>query len=223
MTELRRFGVQNKLDRMWTLTCRPSEMRYGPHGRRAMKRRVEGFVRQLRKQLVGESFAYAYVFEECDGKRCGECKGEWDRGALVLDGEGHLLSGPAHHHGQWHVHLLVGQFLPHAEVAQLWGYGYVQYRKFDGGSKREGARAAASYGAKYVGKGFGKGEALMGQHRYERAQGFAVRCSRRAVSTLRDALASVHESFGGEAPSWAWSSSSSTGWRGPPAMAMGWR
>jgi hypothetical protein len=194
-TELRRFCVQNKLSRLWTFTCRVEEQVRGVDGRRVMVERVEALVRSMREELVGgDAFAYAYVFEECKA-------------------------------GQWHVHMAVGRYFDHGAVGRVWGHGFVfvrDHRSRVSTGLREQARGCASYLAKYCSKGFGRGEALQGQHRYERAQGFGVRCVRRSFMTRHEAYGAALAAFDHEPPSWAWSSSSLEDWRGPPIECMAW-
>lgn len=94
------------------------------------------------------------------------------RGAYVLGWE-------RHQSGAWHVNVLIGARLEHADVARAWALGNVwvsRFRSKHGESGRDASRRAAAYVAKYVSKEFLTIDG--GVHRYEVAQGFAVRLER---------------------------------------------
>lgn len=123
-------------------------------------------------------------------------------------------------HG-WHVHCLVDRYVPQERLQALWGLGIVDVRKIRSktGGGRESARVAARYAAKYVAKDSER-ERPLGEHRYLRCQGMAIKILEiegswpdmiRALSTL--SLGHV---------SWIWFSGHDPEWTGPPTLAVRW-
>lgn len=194
-TQVRRYCVANRLYRMWTLT-------YGAEkGPRAtthdqVVRDIGVFVKALRKAMPGSPrFAYVWVPE------------------LHKDGV------------HYHVHFLVDRFIPRPVMERAWAHGYVGTPKArdKSGQRIQGkgaVRRAAGYASKYVGKAYE--DRTAGGHRYECAQGFqpvSLEIRAEQLTTFRGIAAAW---FGGEAPSWAWSSSSVEAWTGPPVHMWGW-
>lgn len=148
-TVLRRYATSNRLRYLWVLTFAPSgEEGLGEYDLARCKRRTALFVKRGLREALGY------------------------RGPYVIGWERHKS-------GAWHVNVLVGERLDHAAVRDEWGRGFVwvsRFRSRHGESQRDGARRAAAYVAKYVTKEFA--DLPPGVHRYEVAQGFAVRSVR---------------------------------------------
>jgi hypothetical protein len=89
----------------------------------------------------------------------------------------YVIGWERHKSGAWHANVLVSRYIDHAELERAWGRGFVWISRFAGAGGRDGARKAARYVAKYVAKDL-DGIAERGSHRYEIAQGFAVRVVR---------------------------------------------
>lgn len=156
-------------------------------------RDVNAFVRRLREHF-GEAVPFAYVLElHKDGKR-------------------------------WHVHMAVApRFIAHGVLERLWGHGLVKYddrRKKVVGARNQ-ARALAGYLCKYIGKAWD--HVPPGSHRYEVAQGFAVRKLRRRVRTFHDAARRVRTVYVGVGDQVEeWSLEDDAEWRGPPCRGWTW-
>ena len=130
-------------------------------------------------------------------------------------------------HG-WDVNALVDRRYAHAEMTALWGHGHVWVSDWrrkvrqPGRSRREVARAAATYVAKYIGKYVGVGGVPDGAHRYEVSEGFqpaVVRVSGGSPALVRARLLVLAD---GEAPRYEWSSSGQPDWQGPPVGFLSW-
>jgi hypothetical protein len=198
-SRLRRYSVRNHLRVMWTLTymcttCKVAEgcvcgLASQPGSRAEVREHVNRFVTRLRNTMRLDAFPYAYVVER------------GSRGTRRL--HVHLLSPPGHHE----------------DVMELvWGHGTVDMAfRADGVGGREGARRAAAYAAKYVGKALGDEDPAWA-HSYERSQGFNV----------REVKARCQEMWDGLELAAAWLGSGvevtrSLDWEdyyGPPAWAM---
>jgi hypothetical protein len=194
-TQVRRYCVANRLFRMWTLTYGADK---GPRATThdQVVNDLGNFVRQLRKSFPGApKFAYVWVPE------------------LHKDGV------------HYHVHFLVDRFIPHSVMEKAWGHGWVGVPK---GKDRHGqqirgkgaTRRAAGYASKYVGKAYEDRSA--GRHRYECAQGFQPVSLEIRAEQLTSFLGIASAWFGGQVPSWTWSSSSNPAWTGPPVHLWGW-
>jgi len=154
-----------------------------------VKRDVNAFMDEWRILKGGEAFPYAYVLE------------------LHADGE------------RWHVHVAVPkEYMDKHRLQAAWGHGLVHFDDSRRGtrrgvSEREGARRLASYLAKYMGKSLGD-DRERGEHRYEVAQGFAVRRVSMRFATLDGAVRWLSGQDGG---GWvlAWMSSDIDQWDGP--------
>jgi hypothetical protein len=120
-------------------------------------------------------------------------------------------------HG-WHAHGGLPWWVAHAELAALWGHGFVHIRRFKGrtGTRPglDAARQVGRYIAKYAGK---DNEAIPpGRQRYRVRHGYqpeAVRVYLGHPEDVPGALAWLLE----DEPSYRWSSSGSPEWTGPPA------
>jgi hypothetical protein len=105
-------------------------------------------------------------------------------------------------HG-FHVHLLLGKYVPKVDLERAWGLGFVDVRKIktkhSGG--RADARTAASYLAKYVRKTFEEGGTVStGRHRYGCARGYQVVCRSWVAMSTAQAIGQCAKIFYGEAP-----------------------
>jgi hypothetical protein len=115
-----------------------------------------------------------------------------------------------------HVNYVVNRFVDQRGLQRLWGHGHVWIERFKGnGSRRENARAAARYAAKYIAK---SPVADAGQHRYEVAQGFQPATVRVRAYGRGVAVWAACRALGSEAPAYLWDSASDREWRGPPAI-----
>lgn len=127
-------------------------------------------------------------------------------------------------HG-WHVHMaLPGRHFSHQRMFELWGHGFVHYRRSkdlgEGGPGRGGrqqARRVAAYLSKYLVKDMQPGR---GRHGYEVGQDFAVRAR---VFRMVPKLSNVRRLL----DHWGlghlhWSCSDTwPGWNGPPTYSIG--
>jgi hypothetical protein len=126
-------------------------------------------------------------------------------------------------HG-WHVNLFLRRRLPHAEMAQLWGHGFVWAKDWTRDNRVKGAtflerlRAGATYGAKYASKDWDAEMLDGGAHRYERAEGYepvAVLAEVGSVGAgVRLALAHL------AGPAHVWWSSDADDWVGPECAVV---
>lgn len=176
-TRLRRYSVANRLRYLWVLTLAPDDCSHYPCQHvtdlRLVKRQVASFVKRGLRAELGYDAAYAVGYER-------------------------------HRSGAWHINLLVSRRLPHRSVEVAWWRGNVwveRFRSRPGESMRDSARRAAAYVAKYVSKEFDG--AAPGVHRYEVAQGFAVRVVRvfaLSASGVIEACESGREVYRFDAP-----------------------
>jgi hypothetical protein len=116
-----------------------------------------------------------------------------------------------------HVHLGVPFRFDQGLLGDLWGKGFVwcSDKKPKGAPNVAGARIAADYLSKYVGKAFEVAE--FGSHRYECAQGFDVTKYSIPFSTPGDGFTFGAELFPGTM-SYFWSSDQEPEWEGPPVL-----
>lgn len=147
-TRLRRYAVANRLTYLWVLTFAPDAGGVQEFDLRAAKRATSAWVRYGLRDALGYQGAYVIG---------------WER----------------HKSGAWHVNVLLGARIDHRLLEVAWGHGNVWvslFRARPGEGGRDLARRASAYVAKYVAKEFA--EAGRYVHRYEVAQGFAVRVVR---------------------------------------------
>lgn len=204
--EMRLYMVANGLRYMWVLTLAGSGL-HGADGRREIMRRVGRFVRLLRESRGGAEFPYLYSPELHPGG-----------------------------HG-WHVNFFVASRMDQGRMAALWGQveadgdapcgfvwvkDWVRKNRRKGASAREGIRNAARYGAKYASKDWAQEVLVGGQHRYEKAQGFAPKVVGRWGHTRDRIVWELLAVFQGVLPAETWRSEEAEGWRGPPVMCMRW-
>lgn len=159
----------------------------------AVREDIGDFFRRLRSS-VGKDFAYAWVTE-------------WHPG-------GHGI----------HVHFAVGRYVKVAVIREAWGRVIVDIRRRSdlrmGGGEEEEARHAARYMAKYLRKGF-EDEGLLGQHRFDVAQGFRPRLERLEGRSMADVTAKASDRIGYQ-PSYIWRSRDAKEWFGPSALWLSW-
>lgn len=140
-------------------------------------------------------------------------------------------------HG-WHVHCaLPGLHFSHKRMGELWGHGFVHYRKAKdffagdddgqgdelGGGRggRQDARRLSKYLAKYMAKDMDPGKR---RHGYEVGEGFSVRVRTFRLLPSLSAVRKLVNHLGLGELSWH-SSDIWKGWEGPPmyVLAEGWR
>ena len=139
-------------------------------------------------------------------------------------------------HG-WHVNFFVPLRLPHAEVANLWGHGFVFVTDFASSMKgpkgeplglcrspRDGLRRAAHYGCKYAQKDWSPEHVGARNHRYEVAQGFAPQKISRWVQGPREAEQLVDAALSNDERSYLqrWDSNDDPDWLRPPIRTWRW-
>jgi hypothetical protein len=175
--------------------------------RREVMRLVSEFARRLRASRAGKAIPYWYSPELHPGG-----------------------------HG-WHVNFFVAEWMAHAEVAALWGHGYVWATDFAKARRapkgeplglcltpREGWRRAARYGCKYSQKDWSPEHVGPANHRYEVAQHFAPKKVRHWVRDKADA----EQLIGLLVPEDArkhlsvWDSNDEREWPGPPIRTWRW-
>lgn len=123
-----------------------------------------------------------------------------------------------------HVHVGLAEYIAKAELAALWGHGFVDVRLVRSGSRgsdSDRARRAARYLSKYVGKAF-DAVSVIGCHRYEVAQGFQPRQETMVFGSELEARQWASTLMGGETPSHVWYSSEVEDWQGPPTEVAFW-
>jgi hypothetical protein len=166
----------------------------GCHDPRQVRADVGGFFKRLRGELGGTPFAYLWV-------------PEWHPG-------GHGL----------HLHFAVGRYIKQSLIRDAWGLGHVHIKLLGdlpvGSGSLEEARLAARYLAKYAAKTL-DGERVLGQHRYEVAQGFKPRAVSLEGTTADDVIDQASVLMGAR-PEQEWRSSRGDGWRGPPSCWVAW-
>lgn len=171
----RRYAQRNRLVVMWVLTF-AGEGLHGPEGRAEAMRAVADYVRRMRA-TYGD-VAYLYSPELHPGG-----------------------------HG-WHINLLLpAGYREKHEMERLWGQGFVHftdYRQDLKGGKRaslRGARQAARYATKYVGKDWGD---LLprGAHRYEVGQGHRVTTVGGTFRSVAEARSWLRSRLGAPAKVW---------------------
>lgn len=160
----------------------------------AHREHLAEFFRDLRAGLGGRAFPYAWV-------------PEWHP-------SGHGL----------HAHFAVGRFVDRSLIRDAWGRGFVSIKLLAdmpfGATARDEARRAAGYLAKYVGKAFAQRDVL-GQHRYDVAQGFQPHKERLFASSREELLELACERMGAR-PNRLWLSDDVVGWDRPPALWVSW-
>lgn len=126
-------------------------------------------------------------------------------------------------HG-WHVHMVVNRFVPKRLVGELWGHGFVDTRLIrprGDATEVAGARKAAAYVAKYLGKGEGEHTQPpheRGAQRYLRSEGLDI-VELLGEGHFSDLLRWAWESFP-QGVSWVWWSGNEHTWRGPPCLVL---
>jgi hypothetical protein len=167
----------------------------GCHDPVALRTHLAAFFRELRDGLDEGGFAYLWV-------------PQWHPG-------GHGL----------HAHFAVGRFVPRRLIESAWGHGFVHIKLLDGLPVGSGelaeARLAARYLARYVGRDVESERRLAGLHRYEVGQGFQPAKVECYGASAEDVIERA-SGYMGSSPERVWLSSSTEGWRGPPACWAQW-
>jgi hypothetical protein len=188
---VRRYCAANGLNRLGTLTYRGA----GCHDQRQVREHVGEFFRQLRSELGGKPFPYAWV-------------PEWHKTDHGL-----------------HLHFAVGQFIKRSLIEASWPHGWVHIKLIGdlpvGAGTVGEARVAAGYLSKYVGKAFEDTSRIDGLHRYDLAQGFTPRFER-ITGNSPDAVINAASQRLGSDPLLVWSSQDTPGWQGGPAIWAQW-
>ena len=160
---------------------------------RQLRRDVGKFFRRLRSGLGGGPMPYLWVPE------------------LHADG------------ARFHVHFGVSQYIHKTLIEEAWGHGFVDIGakgRRPGSSGIEGARRAARYLSKYVGKSIGAGS-MGGLHRYEVAQGFQPVPTLITGRSREETLATASKRMG-RPPDRLWTSDESQDWQGAPSVWASW-
>lgn len=128
--------------------------------------------------------------------------------------------------GRWHAEIGLGRYVPQKVLEQLWGHGFVSVHRYSDRHETrdevENARTVAAYLSKYVSKAFLEGERVMGEHRYEVAQGFQPVTEVFDVDDLAEGRELAIALFGGEVPRFVWSSADVKGFEGLPVRCGFW-
>lgn len=189
--KLRRYCAANRLNRLGTLTYRGT----GCHDQRRVRAHVGEFFRNLRAEMGGDAFAYAWV-------------PEWHKTDHGL-----------------HLHFAVGRYIKRALIEATWPHGFVHIRLIGdlpvGAGTLDEARKAAGYLSKYVAKSFEDSNRIDGLHRYDLAQGFAPKVER-ITGTSPDAVIAAASERVGHQPALRWSSRDVLDWQGGPAIWAQW-
>jgi hypothetical protein len=124
-----------------------------------------------------------------------------------------------HKSGALHVHMALGFYFPHAEMATLWGHGFVFVtdKRKRGECAQVGAVRAARYLSGYVKKEFD--ESPYGRRRYEVARGFKVTTYEVRRADLDDGQRYAESVFMCE-PAFVWDSRTCEDWAGPPVRVL---
>jgi hypothetical protein len=121
-------------------------------------------------------------------------------------------------HG-YHVHVAVpgGMFTDFFQLRRVWGHGRIRFDKNArrSGESRNDARRLAIYISKYLGKDVDD-DHNKGEHRYEPAQNFEIRTTRRWFPTFREADLFLRTRVRGERFEQVWSDYELEYWAGPP-------
>ena len=193
-TRLRRYCVENGLNRLVTLTYEGS----GCHDQRQIRQDVGVFVRSLRRSLGGKPLPYVWVPEwhKTDhGLHMHLALGRYVRRSLLK------AAWDAPGAGFVHIRLLGDLPVGAGRVGE--------------------ARRAAGYLGKYVTKSFGEEQRSRSLKRYEVAEGFApkvLHLTGRSADEVTDMACEYMQA----APSTTWNSREVEGWKGAPAIALRW-
>jgi hypothetical protein len=157
--------------------------------KRLVKANMNAFLIQWRILNGGRAFPYLYVLE--------------------LHPEGH----------GYHVHVAVpgGFFTDYWTLKRVWGHGIIQYSEKNrhSGETRDDARRLATYLSKYLAKDVSE-DHVQGEHRYEPAQGFEIKTTRRWFPRFQGAVAFLELGIIGERFLQVWSDYEIDSWPGPP-------
>jgi hypothetical protein len=184
---LRQFMVRWSLTKLWTFTVSP-RAKIDRYSKEQVQGAMNDFFQRWRVLNGGHAFPYVYVLEQ-------------------------------HRDGAWHVHVAVPNdlFTDYYALRRVWGHGRIQFDKAKRHAKeaRNDSRRLALYLVKYIAKEIGE-DHRPGEHRYERAEGFAVAVTRRYFSTMAEVRLFLSERVEGEKFREVWSDYEVENWRGPP-------
>lgn len=132
----------------------------------------------------------------------------------------------AHKSGAFHVHVGMPCYVLKARLEEMWRRrGFVDIRmlgdRYQAGDIELMAAKVAGYLAGYV-KKFSSTPRPPGCHRYEVTQGFQPESELSEVEGEGEAFVTAIAAFGGELPSFVWSSDSVEDWPGPPVRVGFW-
>jgi hypothetical protein len=140
-------------------------------------------------------------------------------------------------HG-WHVNFFLSRTVPHAQVASLWGHGFVYVTDFATArrgshgerltrprSATDACRRAARYGCKYSQKDWSPQHVGPRSHRYEVAQGFSPRRRSEWLSEIGEADELLLAMLPPQAIKQlsAWDSNDTPEWTGPRVKVWKWQ
>lgn len=195
---------------------------------------------KLRRYMVSNLLVYMWVLTLSEGRHGPDGRrevmrlcGEFARHVRdELGVEVYAYSPELHPGGHgWHVNFFVGKYLPHAEVAKLWGHGHVwvsdwrrKVRKRPGQSPTQLAKNAALHGAryaaKYAEKDWSRDVLETGVHRFERSEGGDPVLVEAEATTMVEVLRAVMVKVDGPAE-FVWSDDVDD-YHGPPWVFVRW-
>lgn len=125
-----------------------------------------------------------------------------------------------------HAHVALGGWIDQAQLADVWGHGFVKASRPAGDVAGLGelgqARMAAGYLSKYVAKSFEDERRIEGLHRYDVARGHKPEIVALTGSTRAEVLETAAEVMGGR-PAHVWTSEDAAEWESkPPAVWASW-
>lgn len=133
--------------------------------------------------------------------------------------------------GRLHVHPAVSEYIDQADMAKLWGHGFVFVRKIKANpsprrttpSRSDLARIVAGYLSGYLIANGKKAHAQDGRaghgKRFSTTRGFSPSCDRIRVETMAEAHMIVFREMGTDF-SYQWASSDLEDWDGPPVWIV---
>lgn len=195
---------------------------------------------RLRRFMVANSLVFMWVLtleNACHGpdgrQQVMSMVGDFARKVRQEHGVEVYAYSPELHPGGhgWHVNFFVGEYLPHASMAALWGHGFVwvsdwrqKVRKRPGLSGTQLAKSAAlqgaRYAAKYAEKDWSRDMLEAGSHRFERSEGGDPVVIELEAGTMAEALRGVFTKTAGDCEL-VWSDDVDD-YHGPPWVFVRW-